>query len=95
MWSRCLSDALHRDLYESAHSVILAILASSAPAVNLEIRDTSKSNGILDLNSANFVTRIIPFYAQCLVEVSYFLSFAVMARDDTDFLICRIQETES
>ena len=95
MLSRHLSDASHRDLYESAHSVILAILASSALPVNSEIRDTSNANSISDPDSANFVTRIIPFYAQCLIEVSYLLSFAVTARDETNLLVCRIQETES
>jgi len=64
VWEMCypyLSDTLNREIYESAHSVILAILASHTPP---EIK------GIKSELSNDFVTRIIPFYAQCLIENS-------------------------
>ncbi|KAF8629292.1 hypothetical protein AX15_003525 [Amanita polypyramis BW_CC] len=75
VWEMCypqLSDTSHRELYESAHSVILAILASHAPFENgPETNQLSKVKGPPEARSSdNFVTRIIPFYAQCLVENS-------------------------
>ena len=62
--SRYLSDSSNREIYESSHSVILAILASHSPSANPEISKSEVPGG--------FVTRLIPFYAQCLIEVSSF-----------------------
>ena len=78
-------ETLHYHLSSIIFLNLVAILTSSAPPVN----------DISDPDSVNFVTRIIPFYAQCLIEVSYLLSFAVIVRDETDLLVCRIRETES
>jgi len=67
---RYLSDTSNREIYESAHSVILAILASHTPPANAEIKGISTPK--LEVPN-HFVMRIIPFYAQCLIEVSNFL----------------------
>lgn len=73
--SRYLSDTSNREIYESAHSVILAILASHTLPANPDISDVS----------GDFVTRIIPFYAQCLIEASNFL-YSWLARLTLSFV---------
>ncbi|KAM6503399.1 hypothetical protein JOM56_000342 [Amanita muscaria] len=63
-----LSESSHREIYESAHSVILAIFASHASSCDQETEEQTKIEDGPFPN--NFVTRIIPFYAHCLVENS-------------------------
>ncbi|KAF8630899.1 hypothetical protein AX17_005257 [Amanita inopinata Kibby_2008] len=74
VWELCyphLSDISHREIYESAHSVILAIL-SSRSQVETDINGVEKFNTPTTdpASPLDFVTRIIPFYAQCLIENS-------------------------
>jgi hypothetical protein len=60
---RFLAEPSPRETFESAHSVILAICASHAQQQQLPRRPPP------DLLS--FVPRMVPFYAQCLIEVSW------------------------
>jgi hypothetical protein len=64
-----LNDASHRETYESAHSVILAVFAAHARAQS----DTTTVLGVKGKGTlqATFVEKIVPFYAQCLLEVCY------------------------
>ena len=62
-----LDDPSHRETYESAHSVILAVFAAHA-------RAQSESTTVLGVKGkgtlrATFVEKIVPFYVQCLLEV--------------------------
>ena len=59
--SRHLWDPSHRETYESAHSVMLAIFASHAQKASK--RSASPEPG------AAFAEKAVPMYAQCLVEV--------------------------
>lgn len=63
-----LNDASHRETYESAHSVILAVFAAHARAQS----DTTTVLGVKGKGTlqATFVEKIVPFYAQCLLENS-------------------------
>ncbi|KAG6819776.1 hypothetical protein H0H93_008783 [Arthromyces matolae] len=89
VWSLCscyLSDPSHRETYESAHSVMLAIFSSHAQhsqsndhlPVNAghltkdsESKNSSRtSSQIASQDIASFVHRITPYYAQCLIENS-------------------------
>ncbi|KAF7299206.1 hypothetical protein MIND_00869300 [Mycena indigotica] len=56
-----LSVSTHRESYESAHSLILAVFAAHA-----DHAQTQPSDG----DGQGFVVRMIPFYAQCLLENS-------------------------
>lgn len=60
---RHLSDPAHRETYESAHSVVLAIFAENKP------------NGVEGDNRSGFAEQIVPFYTECLIEV-WFLSLS-------------------
>ncbi|OJA18468.1 hypothetical protein AZE42_04976 [Rhizopogon vesiculosus] len=55
-----LSDASHRESFESAHSVVLAIFASHAQKVS---ESTIQRDG-------GFTRKIVPFYANCLIDNS-------------------------
>ncbi|KAG2113665.1 hypothetical protein BD769DRAFT_1490433 [Suillus cothurnatus] len=55
-----LSDTSHRETFESAHSVILAIFASHAQKAS---ESTSQQRG-------GFTRKIVPFYANCLIDNS-------------------------
>ncbi|RDX49946.1 hypothetical protein OH76DRAFT_499277 [Lentinus brumalis] len=55
-----LWDASHRETYESAHSVMLAIFVSHA-----------KNSGVQRPSEPAFTERILPMYAHCLVENSF------------------------
>jgi hypothetical protein len=63
-----LDDASHRETYESAHSVILAVFAAHARAQP----DSTTVAGVKGKgpSRATFVEKIVPFYAQCLLENS-------------------------
>ncbi|KAI0304338.1 hypothetical protein B0F90DRAFT_1815685 [Multifurca ochricompacta] len=63
-----LDDASHRETYESAHSVILAVFAAHAlerpdSTILAEVQGT-------DVSRHAFVEKIVPFYVQCLLENS-------------------------
>jgi len=60
-----LSDPAHRETYESAHSVVLAILALHAQRVG-----EGSSVVKIDSNDRPFAERIVPFYTNCLLENS-------------------------
>lgn len=59
-----LSDTSHREIYEAAHSVILAVFSRSAqkPA---EIDPSNIQHEQENL----FIASMVPFYVQCLIEV--------------------------
>ncbi|KAH0586555.1 hypothetical protein J132_08258 [Termitomyces sp. J132] len=75
VWRLCtpyLSDPSHRETYESAHSVVLSIFSSHAQlasSADSDRRLTAKDDGRFP-DSANFVHRMVPFYAQTLVQNS-------------------------
>jgi len=60
-----LSDSAHRETYESAHSVVLAIFASYAQ--RQAIGDANTEAEAADLT---FAKHLVPFYAHCLIENS-------------------------
>jgi hypothetical protein len=60
---RHLSDPSDRGTYESAHSVVLSIFASHAQHHPFHAHVLSKPD------ATNFVHQMVPFYAQCLIEV--------------------------
>ncbi|KAG6889886.1 hypothetical protein C0995_013861 [Termitomyces sp. Mi166 len=84
VWRLCtpyLSDPSHRETYESAHSVVLSIFSSHAQQLQLRPSTDSDrrlsadhddrasiSNSLAD--PTNFVHRMVPFYAQCLIQNS-------------------------
>lgn len=55
-----LSDASHREIFESAHSVVLAIFASHA----------QKASESTSQQESDFTKKIVPFYANCLIDNS-------------------------
>ena len=62
-----LDDASHRETYESAHSVILAVFAAHAHAQPDSIIVAGvKGKGP---SQATFVEKIVPFYVHSLLEV--------------------------
>ncbi|KAH9179328.1 hypothetical protein EDB89DRAFT_1926603 [Lactarius sanguifluus] len=63
-----LDDASHRETYESAHSVILAVFAAHARAQP----DSTPVTGVKGKGTSRptFVEKIVPFYVQCLLENS-------------------------
>lgn len=81
---RYLTDPSHRETFESAHSVVLAIFASHAqqqshhqqkrvmnrlviePKIQAHAQVTDRRSN----SPTGFILRMIPFYAQCLIEVS-------------------------
>ncbi|TFY64171.1 hypothetical protein EVG20_g6041 [Dentipellis fragilis] len=65
-----LYDPLKRELYESAHSVVLAMFAAHAQrrSNHLESDHDELSNGTSQ--SSSFIEKIVPFYARCLLENS-------------------------
>ncbi|PFH53347.1 hypothetical protein AMATHDRAFT_1408 [Amanita thiersii Skay4041] len=74
-WEICypyLSDTSHREIFESAHSVILSILAAHAQTGKPSVTSHEKigKQSPMHPDPENFVTRIIPYYAQCLMENS-------------------------
>ncbi|KAF8843207.1 hypothetical protein BDN67DRAFT_964560 [Paxillus ammoniavirescens] len=63
-----LADAAHRETFESAHSVVLAILSSRS---KLAV-DNTRLNDRADTPASDsaFTEKMVPFYAQCLIENS-------------------------
>jgi len=59
-----LSDATHRETYESAHSVMLAVFAAYAQKT---VQHTPARAGA---ESSGFISQIIPFYTECLLQNS-------------------------
>ncbi|KAI0320160.1 hypothetical protein OF83DRAFT_656818 [Amylostereum chailletii] len=59
-----LHDAEHREIFESAHSVVLAIFASHAQ------KQPEMAPAIKSGQEPRFTEKIVPFYARCLLENS-------------------------
>jgi hypothetical protein len=58
-----LNDASHRETYEPAHSVILAIFAAQSGSTTVaEVQGAG-------VPRPTFVEKIVPFYTRCLLEV--------------------------
>ncbi|KAJ3892806.1 hypothetical protein GG344DRAFT_44592 [Lentinula edodes] len=77
VWNLQLMDQLTRETFESAHSVVLAILAANATNADLEGPGVSGSNDGKgkareeeDLSLSDFCTRLVPFYSRCLIQNS-------------------------
>ena len=80
---RNLWDYRNREVYESSHSVVLALLASHAQRVgdgsgtgNTADRHPNAKPGRKEKGQATAVSRplaekIVPFYTNCLLEVEY------------------------
>ncbi|KAI0056552.1 hypothetical protein BV25DRAFT_1920897 [Artomyces pyxidatus] len=60
-----LDDPGHRETYESAHSVVLAIFAAHPSATANE-----RAGATVSASVPTFVERLVPFYARCLLENS-------------------------
>jgi len=58
---------MHRGEFESAHSVVLAIFASRSKRVVQDV--SARLDDPLVMDSA-FTERMVPFYLQCLLEVT-------------------------
>jgi hypothetical protein len=69
MFCRHLSDASHRETFESSHSVVLAILAHYAQCIS----DASAHHTTPDPSSVEFVQKLVAFYTTSLIEVSIFV----------------------
>ncbi|EPS96517.1 hypothetical protein FOMPIDRAFT_1062184 [Fomitopsis schrenkii] len=62
-----LSNSTHRETYESAHSVMLAVFAAYAQkATQLSVPRLATASGDL----ASYISQIMPFYTNCLLENS-------------------------
>jgi hypothetical protein len=80
-----LSDADHRETYESSHSVVLTIFSSHAQRageISLDNSDdaTRKGNGF-DKEGRRplaFTEKMVPFYTNCLIEASS-MTFVILA----------------
>ncbi|KAJ3917474.1 hypothetical protein F5877DRAFT_44588 [Lentinula edodes] len=77
VWNLQLMDQLMRETFESAHSVVLAILATNATNADLKGPGVSGSNDgkgkareEQDLSLSDFCTRLVPFYSRCLIQNS-------------------------
>ena len=75
---RNLWDYENREVYESSHSVVLALLAAHAQRVgdgsgtapNTEIDPTNfKGKGQATAIACPLAEKIVPFYTDCLLEV--------------------------
>lgn len=62
---RHLNDAGHRETFESAHSVMLAVFASHAQKSGVVRQD-----GALLQHRFAFAEQYVPSYVQCLIDVS-------------------------
>nr|GAT50578.1 predicted protein [Mycena chlorophos] len=60
-----LSAPAHRETYESAHSLVLAVFAAHA-----DRNETQSSVPVSDAEGVGWVARMVPFYAVCLIENS-------------------------
>lgn len=71
-----LNDPTHRETYESAHSVMLAIFSAHAKAQKAgNVSDpASLKNNSGDYEPA-FAEQIVPAYARCLVSVRLICGF--------------------
>lgn len=67
--NRHLNDPSHRETFESAHSVMLAIFAAHSQKV--EKLAVSQSSNPKDSHeqSKSFAEQAVPFYTQCLIDV--------------------------
>ena len=62
-----LTNSAHRETYESAHSVMLAVFAAySQKAAQVSVPRLATAGGDL----AGYISQIIPFYTDCLLQVS-------------------------
>jgi len=63
-----LSDSAHRETYESAHSVMLAIFASGSQSPNES--DHKREREGREAGGLKFTQQLVPFYANCLIDNS-------------------------
>ena len=80
---RNLWDYRNREVYESSHSVVLALLASHAQTVGdgsgtgstadkcPNAKPSRKEKGQATAVSRPLAEKIVPFYTNCLLEVEY------------------------
>lgn len=64
-----LSDPTHRETFESAHSVLLGIFATHAQRIGEGKIKRTPITGTSPNSNASFVESLVPFYANCLIEV--------------------------
>ncbi|KAA1479310.1 hypothetical protein DENSPDRAFT_789064 [Dentipellis sp. KUC8613] len=65
-----LHDPSRRELYESAHSVVLAIFSAHAQKRSILVESDYDEPFINTGQSPGFIEKIVPFYARCLLENS-------------------------
>jgi len=86
--TRKLWDHENREVYESSHSVVLALLAAHAqrvgdgsgivPTTDMDsVNSKGKENGQATATARPPAERIVPFYTNCLLEVQFFVSCCV------------------
>ena len=68
---RHLSNSAHRETFESAHSVMLAIFAAHAQKPRTGVTSVSDTTTVTHDHLA-FAEQIVPFYTQCLIEVCHY-----------------------
>jgi hypothetical protein len=56
---RYLNDPSHREIFESAHSVMLSIFAARS----------LRKDELTEINQSNLAERLVPFYMDCLIKV--------------------------
>ena len=71
-----LSDADHRETYESSHSVVLTAFSSRAQQIGekfLDIDNSTQQREHLECVPLAFTEKLVPFYTNCLIEASNIL----------------------
>ncbi|KAF9219266.1 hypothetical protein BS17DRAFT_789773 [Gyrodon lividus] len=63
-----LSDAAHRETFESAHSVVLAIFSSRSKRAVENVLSNNRAD--TPASDSAFTEKLVPFYIQCLIENS-------------------------
>ena len=70
---RHLYDPSHRETFESAHSVILSVFTCRAQRLQRHSHTDNSGTMCKDSENSDLVMKMVPFYAQCLLEVSYYV----------------------
>ncbi|KAG6333814.1 hypothetical protein ID866_5274 [Astraeus odoratus] len=65
-----LDDARHREIFEAAHSVVLAILSHSAQNLVEVDKSVPDPDGSHEHERSMLITSMVPFYVQCLIKNS-------------------------
>ncbi|KAL4244684.1 hypothetical protein ABKN59_010246 [Abortiporus biennis] len=98
-----LSDPSHRETYESAHSVMLAIFSLAQKVADGEF-NTNNATSSPTTTTTPFVEQIVPFYTRCLIENSadgclnttqLCLAYAALVRSAGSFGVIKLKSHSS